>query len=239
MNEAIGNIERHNWTVRSIGKGRDGIAMYVVHRPDPTVSTPGGYGPRSYFQLEQIFALSELGKLEMREAIAAAHRSTKYLTGEENMATKANTKSVARAASTKAPLLKPSEKSGKGTAKTKAPKATPPAPKAKAAKAEPKKRGYVVGTDPTLDLLHSYQDSGLTIERMTANAVVTLFNRIQSTKYENAIVNSTLSVYDKRIARSLGDLELINREKQSKIGVVYWANPDAKPYAAKATKKGA
>lgn len=203
-------IEQRGFTVRDIGSGKDGVHLWAVHVPDPTTGT--GYNPRSYFDQEGLITLSEIeNRQDLRVAIAAAQKlSNKYINirEDETMKTTATTERKAREAKTK----KAPAKAGKGTTKKAVKKAS--------------SNGHVPGKDPVVDMLATYQDQ--TIERMTGNAVVTLFKSIAKATRAKPVVNASLSVYPQRIARALATMGLINKEKIDGIGLAFFANPNAK-----------
>ena len=227
IDQAIARIERAGYQVRAVGAGSDGVRKWAVHRRDPM----SGYSPRSYFTAESLMALSLLeGKREVADMIAAARiNCNKFLLikGDKEMSknrTTANTEKTARESrkqstaksNGKAAATKTIAKSNGKATKAPAARATKKSAKAATAKSS----GYVVGTDPVLDLLHSKQDQ--TIERMVANNIVKLFKRINAATMDKPVTHASLNAYDKRQARELARLELVAKENVPDVGLAYF-----------------
>jgi hypothetical protein len=219
-------IEQHGYEVRCIAAGRDGIQKWAVNRPDPTTGT--GYNPRSYFSRDGLVALAQMeSKQEMRAAIVAAEITrVSYITirGENHMTKKTNktkTGAAAEKAAREARVAKSTKtvaaKAGKGT-KAPAQKAT----KKQSANGNGKASSNIDLSDPDVSFLAGFQEQ-TTTERMTASNMVNLFKRIKAATLDNPVVNAEMNAYDKRQARELARLGLVQKDKIEGVGLGYFA----------------
>lgn len=223
-------IEALGFEVRFIPAGSDGVRLWAIHRPDPTTGT--GYNERSYFNADELIALSQSStKQQMVLMIRNAHhRSTNHylLLKEDKSMSKNKTVNVNKttAATEKS---KRDAKAAKSNGNRKATAAKKPASKATSKKAAATTKAtknaaapmVVESNDPDVQLLAKYQPN--TIERMSANAVVSLYKKIKAATPDKPVLNSELSLYPKRIARELARLGLVGKERVPKVGVVYFA----------------
>jgi len=124
-------------------------------------------------------------------------------------------------------------KKSSGTSKTKVKSTT----KAKASNKARNNGKAVDLSDPDIALLASYQDKAVggvkTIERMTANAMVSIFRKIKAATKAKPVVHAKLNAYDKRLARELARLGLVLKETIEGTGLAYLPNPKAKAATAK------
>lgn len=106
----------------------------------------------------------------------------------------------------------------KAAAKTSSKKATKKAAKKAVTAAKP--RAAKVSTDPDVIHLQTFQDK--TKERMGAKAVLNIYRKIKKATKAKPIVHKSLNLYDKRLARELARLGLVNKADLPDIGLAYF-----------------